>query len=601
MTKYIGDDLPSKVSDLVNISIEAVIAEIVDNSLDKKSSKVEVIVSGKDWDDFSIVTYDNSPIGFSSEEELDTAFRMGGKKERSDDDIGSFHMGAKSSTLSKFRDIAIFTKIGSDFYHRRMNKVEIGEIYKPEKNQTYPLAEQIQKKIKKEDYTTAFVCYNPLSRLFNSDTQIKKSSIDGFCEGLSLFLGIIYEKILTANPNLTIMVNNETVKPVDPFWRNFTSSAMSERLDLQPGQDGYVHDAMRRNILECAVPWGTIATEKVSFDIDVEGSSYPIQVQGFVIPYGEVRKKLEKYELTSNEFLRRPNKAGTDTLKTQFMQGFFFYREGRCIGFGNTGKNSNDGWYLYGGGRGNTSLGVRFMVDFPKELDKFMRLSPAKDTVNPEKLFFDKIQNAWDQRIDEPKLRAKLGDGKRPFWDYKNPGKSVVGAATSSNVQAKMWVDNCPHCEGFHPKGTICSYAPCKVCGSVGGVCYPKCTHECKHCKTKGHLEKDCPLNCKYCGKEGGHAPGEKCPELCQICQKENCTCDCQECGKSKQECTCEKICKDCNKIQSLCECGQEDSEIEPYVEDKMVQLILYRKNRSENISYIKEAMDFLDIKKEEL
>ena len=32
------------------------------------------------------------------------------------------------------------------------------------------------------------------------------------------------------------------------------------------------------------------------------------------------------------------------------------------------------------------------MVDFPKELDNFMRLSPAKDTVNPEELFFDKIQ-----------------------------------------------------------------------------------------------------------------------------------------------------------------------------------------------------------------
>ena len=32
-----------------------------------------------------------------------------------------------------------------------------------------------------------------------------------------------------------------------------------------------------------------------------------------------------------------------------------------------------------------------------------------------------------------------------------------------------------------------------------------------------------------------------------------------------------------------------------------MIQLILYRKNRNENISYIKEAMEFLGIKKEEL
>ena len=77
------------------------------------------------------------------------------------------------------------------------------------------------------------------------------------------------------------------------------------------------------------------------------------------------------------------------------------------------------------------------MVDFPKELDNFMRLSPAKDTVNPEELFFDKIQAAWDQRINESRLRSKLGDGKRPFWDYNNPSKSVVGAAASSNYQSK--------------------------------------------------------------------------------------------------------------------------------------------------------------------
>ena len=80
MTKYIGDDLPSKVSDLVNISIEAMIAEIVDNSLDKQSTKIEIVISGKNWMIFSIITYDNSPIGFSSEQELDMAFRMGGKK-----------------------------------------------------------------------------------------------------------------------------------------------------------------------------------------------------------------------------------------------------------------------------------------------------------------------------------------------------------------------------------------------------------------------------------------------------------------------------------------------------------------------------------------
>ena len=51
MNKYIADDFVGNVSDLVNISIEAVIAEVVDNSIDAGAKKIFVDIQGTNWDD----------------------------------------------------------------------------------------------------------------------------------------------------------------------------------------------------------------------------------------------------------------------------------------------------------------------------------------------------------------------------------------------------------------------------------------------------------------------------------------------------------------------------------------------------------------------
>ena len=115
------------------------------------------------------------------------------------------------------------------------------------------------------------------------------------------------------------------------------------------------------------------------------------------------RKKLALLkDLTEGVFVEKPSDAGTKTLNAEFLSRVFLsIRNDRCIAFGKTGQNSNGGWYSYGEPGDKQKLGVRFRIEFPSELDQYMRVSPTKSTVLPVEDFYKVIQAAWDQTIDE--------------------------------------------------------------------------------------------------------------------------------------------------------------------------------------------------------
>jgi len=604
MNKYMGDDLGGKIPKLVNISLEAVIAEIVDNSLDAKASKIHVDIRGTDWDNFYVVIYDNSKNGFGTEEKLDEAFRLAGSKDREDGEIGAFHMGMQISTLSKFQDVAAFTVVDGEICHRRVNQKHIDDVeYQPLVDPIFVAKDEVIKSMQDKNWTTAVCLSSPKSTLFGASREIKPKHIKGFSKQLALFFGITYQIILDSNSELELTVNDETVISLDPFWKDFTPRKITERLAIPVGSIGHVSDPIQKNMLRCAIPWGTIATTPVTLQVDYNGKQHNLKVQGFIIPYGKVRSKLVGADLADEVFVDKASDAGTTTLNAQFLQGFFFYREGRCIAFGETGLNSNGGWYDYGQTGNNLMLSVRFSIQFPRSLDGFMNLSPTKSTVEPVSEFYDLVQKAWDQKIDEPLLRRNLGDNRRAFYSKVDTSKTVVGAATTSAMQKKLFEDGCTHCEGFHSKGAVCHNAPCPICDSA--TCKPTCKYECEHCKVIGdHLSKNCVLNCLDCGKEGGHKPGESCPEICTKCDLNlsKCDCPCAKCEKPKLSgCECQIDCDVCNLPDDDCICNQDDSCSDTYPEDKNISLFLYKKNKVENIKLINEALNYLNIEKSDL
>ena len=116
-------------------------------------------------------------------------------------------------------------------------------------------------------------------------------------------------------------INSEKVKPLDPFWREFTPTKLEERLAIPPGRPGHVAYAKQRLALENSIPWGTIATTSMMLPVQFNGNEYQIKVR-VCNPYGNVRKILHSNDLTEGVFVEKPSDAGTKTLNAQFLGGF---------------------------------------------------------------------------------------------------------------------------------------------------------------------------------------------------------------------------------------------------------------------------------------
>ena len=153
-------------------------------------------------------------------------------------------------------------------------------------------------------------------------------------------------------------------------------------------------------------------------------------------------------------------------------------------------------------------------------------------------------------------------------------------------------------CGLIHEPNDTCPLWICAICGKEKkeNDCAPgSCKTKCSHCgKTGVHYDEDCPLFCKKC--EINHE-GKPCPKVCKKCKKEPCKCPCKVCGEAANPCT--GCCKSCNKKKKDCICSQGDSKSESVGPKET--LILFKKNKSDNIFKIKEAMQNLGISIEDL
>lgn len=96
----------------VGYTLEAALADLVDNSISASATEVDIEFSTHPYDYVSII--DNGS-GMSLEEAR-TAMRLAGMSpmtERREDDLGRFGLGLKTASLSQCRDLTVIT-LGPD-------------------------------------------------------------------------------------------------------------------------------------------------------------------------------------------------------------------------------------------------------------------------------------------------------------------------------------------------------------------------------------------------------------------------------------------------------------------------------------------------------
>jgi len=590
---------------LIDTTTEAIIAEIVDNSIDHKSEEIKIVLGGIDRSDFHVIVYDKG-LGFDSPEHLKNAFNLAIKYFDKQGHIGKNQVGMKLSPLSNCGTVSVFSKPKQELLHRTIDRYLISKEGKYGTTTEVPagkLYRSIPKELKKGKWTTAVVMSNFDTEPFSGDydTNLKK-----YCMQLSYFLGMVYEPLLLGYaknrciPEIKIECNGETyeVVPRDPFWKDFTPEKITTRLDLT-SRNTNAFKRKDKELMKCLVEYGTIRTSPREVTINL-GQSFNnrkeiIEVSSYAIPRNNIRSKIPAI-YRQNVIATGPSNTGSGTLKSEKMTGFFFYRNGRCICFGDTGAKSKMGWYGLKNTIAHKWMRVRFEITFPESMDGYMKLSPTKDKVNPPSDFLSQILPQISQVINEPLLRGGIGLKGLPFY-LKQPdeSKSLTGLECEKKYKE---IQNCNYCGNFHFDKEKCRLKPCAECDSPGCP-LGNCQYDCSQCPEIGHHERNCPTNCQHCEYPKGAGGHEgSCPLLCESCEK----IDCQgPCSMGCNKCNCECICPDCGQTGLPCPCRGLILEPPINPSDHEMIITIDRNAKNASIVYIKQAIEFLGLNLEDL
>lgn len=604
------EDFLELISNMIVPSFEGVIAEIVDNSIDSESKEIVIELYGNDWEEFSVLIYDNGR-GFESTEKVKTAFDLGGGQKRKKESgqkgtIGLFNIGLKLTPLSRCNRVSVFTDTEKDgFVHRALdqNIVSAKKQYGTTTEMMESNAQKLALKIinGKNDFRTLVLLTEWSKR--PGITNLTSRQLDDFGKHLAIYLGIIYEqRLLDENFPIQISVQTSTKKhsviAKDPFWDDFKPANIEERLSLPP-RDKRSIAKHHRYMMECYMEWGTVATTTQPILIDFEGKKHHVYVTGYAIPVRDTHGRIpERYK--KNVFSTGINGLQTQLLKAPNTSGIYFYRNGRCICFGPNGdEDSNNGWYTLIGNVESRWSVVRIKIEFPEELDRYIGLAPTKDRVKPPTAFFDKILTPLSEFIEEPRLRRPLGEKPIRFFS-RNPNKDSTDLAVSVHVSSgsnKKRITDCKTCDGdikpWHHIDTICPKSPCTICGK--DCDFDDCKYECPHpnCRKIGeHHAKNCPLNCKYCDfpeGAGGHGD-EICPKLCAECQQppSHCECPCEKCKKAKNRCDCCTVCGQ----PKPCDCDKKSPSKSELTEIPGGVILRLFKGDKNNVDLIEDALE---------
>jgi hypothetical protein len=135
-----GEDMAKKIPSIVfslpSLTLENIVLEIIDNSLDYGAKNIrlqffEGETSGRKKD-VGFAVFDDG-VGFKTGKNLFAAFEITEdetQKERNEDDIGKYHVGMKLAPLSMFKHLFVFAKLDGEVnYCSASNPNETNTVY----------------------------------------------------------------------------------------------------------------------------------------------------------------------------------------------------------------------------------------------------------------------------------------------------------------------------------------------------------------------------------------------------------------------------------------------------------------------------------------
>lgn len=342
-------------------SLEAAVADIVDNSIAAKADTVKIQFSP--YTAIPYVSILDNGIGMN-ESEINDAMRYGSQSslnERESTDLGRFGLGLKTASLSQCRCLTVISKQDGNVEARRW---DLDEIYKKgswalislDKDDLTEIS-QYQEQLKSLKHGTLVIWENFDRMLKGTATpdKLMNNQMDYVREHLSL----VFHRYLAGEAGiikLNLTINDLAVEPKDPFLLGRSTVFQADE---------------RFNI-----------------------GGFPVYVSAFMLPHISALTKKEKAALGGTEGLTKD-------------QGFYIYRNKRLLVWGT--------WFRMHR-KDELSKLARIRVDVPNALDHLWTLDIRKSTAVPPDVIKKNLGGIVD-RISEGSKRAWTFRGKREVSD----------------------------------------------------------------------------------------------------------------------------------------------------------------------------------------
>lgn len=360
----------------IGYSLEAAIADIIDNSIAAKAGKVQLFFFPVD--DAYVCILDNG--SGMDDAQIDVAMQYGSKSPtdmRDASDLGRYGLGLKTASLSQCRVLTVVSKQGNTIIGRRWDLdyvIETGKwsllvLDEDDLEQVPHIADL------KEQENGTLVVWQNLDRLLMGEVDYEKS-LGRKMDDVRQHLGLVFHRYLSGESGikrLEILFNGVKIKAADPFLLKKSTQAMDTETLIIRGKK--------------------------------------ILVKPYILPHISKMTEEEKNQLGGKEGIRK-------------QQGFYVYRNKRLLIWGT--------WFRMMR-QGDLSKLARVMVDIPNDLDDLWTLDIKKSHAIPPAEVRNNLQIVIDRIADKSKWtwtfrgKKETSDTVEHIWTrLKTPGSGVA-------------------------------------------------------------------------------------------------------------------------------------------------------------------------------
>lgn len=345
----------------------AAVADIVDNSIEARATKVAIDVRF-DGDDSWVRITDNGE-GMKPAQ-IREALRFGSDRDYDvQESLGKFGLGLKTASMSQCRRLSVASRSSAERAEIYAHSWDLEHVERTDKWEILEVGRNEQPELLRDpllEHTGTIVLWQRLDRILGFKHpygEMAKKRLSGMCRELEEHLAMVFHRYITGEAGrrkVRLSVNGNPIKAWDPFARQEAKTKQ-----LQPVTLLYDHDGVRGEIL----------------------------IQPFVLPHQD--------DFSSP--LAHAAVAGP--LKWNRQQGFYIYRTNRMIQSG--------GWSNLRTLDEHTKL-ARVAVSFDPRLDEAFKINVAKMRVQLPQQLRDQFEKAIGPivKIAQTAYRRSEGGGR---------------------------------------------------------------------------------------------------------------------------------------------------------------------------------------------